>query len=279
MIIRKPTIAVLLTCHNRKDKTLKSLRNLFEQDGLEIDFKVEVFLVDDGCKDGTSDAVKEHFPLVNIIQGNGNLYWNRGMHLAWQTAVNAKDFDYYLWLNDDTFLNKTAVQTLYQKNNSQAIVCGTTQSQKHQKASYGGYSKKPRKLIIPNGKYQRIDYCNGNCVLIPRDVYQKLGLLDPVFHHALGDFDYSLRARKIGIAIYVAPEYIGSCEIHDKVPVWQCSSISWRKRLQSLYSASSGCNPAEFLVFEKRHNSLLTAYFHYFTIHLRVFFPKLWNTN
>lgn len=275
-MIAPPIIAVLMTCHNRKDKTLQCLTNLFLQQGLNEVFKLEVFLVDDGSSDGTTEALKLQFPEVNFIQGNGNLYWNRGMHLAWKTASSMKEFDYYLWLNDDTFLEKKALQILLQKKFVSAIVCGTTKSQLEQKATYGGYTNKPRKLVMPNGHYQKSDYCNGNCVLVPKEVFLRLGNLDPIFHHAVGDFDYSLRARKMGVEIFVAPDYVGTCESHDFVPKWQNNSLSWNSRLKNLYTASSGCYPPEFFVFDKRHNGLLLASFHYFTIHLRALLPSLW---
>jgi GT2 family glycosyltransferase len=277
-MIFTPSIAVLLTCHNRRDKTIQCLTALYLQARLIESYTIEVFLVDDASTDGTSESIKINFPEVNIIQGNGNLFWNRGMYLAWKTAAATKDFDYYLWLNDDTFLEKSAMRILLQEVFSDAIVCGTTRSQRDQKATYGGYTNKPRKLLIPNGNYQKSDYCNGNCVLIPKAVFNKLGNLDSIFHHALGDFDYSFRARRIGIEIFVAPYYIGTCESHDFVPKWRNTSLSWRKRVQNLYAASSGCSPAEFFIFDKRQNGILVACFHYFTIHLRALAPSLWNS-
>jgi len=275
-MIFTPSIAVLLTCHNRRDKTIQCLTALYLQARLIESYAIEVFLVDDASTDGTSESIKINFPEVNIIQGNGNLFWNRGMYLAWKTAAATKDFDYYLWLNDDTFLDKNALQILLREKFPHAIVCGTTKSQLELKATYGGYYNKPRKLLEPNGTYQKSDYCNGNCVLIPKEVFCTLGNLHPIFHHALGDFDYSLRARKMGVDIYVAPEYVGTCESHDFVPKWQNGTISCTKRLKNLYTASSGCCPSEFFVFDKRHNGLLVACFHYFTIHLRALFPALW---
>lgn len=269
-------IAVLITCHNRKEKTIQCLEALFVQNGLGDQISIEVFLVDDGCTDGTPEAIRRNFPQVNIIQGDGNLYWNRGMHLAWETASKGRDFDYYLWLNDDTFLFGYGLNTLFLDFFPKSIVCGVTQSSTNEASTYGGFKTKPRKLITPNGSYQNADYCNGNCVLIPKYVFKKLGNLDPIFQHALGDFDYSLRARKNGIDIKVAPEFVGICENHDTVPKWRDNTLNIMDRLKNLYTPLSGCYPPEFFVFDKRHHGLFKACLHYFTIHLRCIFPFIW---
>lgn len=271
-----PTIAILITCHNRKEKTMQCLKLLFNQKVLGHEYNIEVFLVDDGCTDGMAEAIREHFPQVNIIHGSGDLYWNRGMHLAWETSVKVKDFDYYLWLNDDTFLFENALQVLFKEQFENAIVCGTTKSQVDNSSTYGAYLNHDKKLLVPNGKFQMSDFCNGNCVLIPKSVFKKIGILDPVFTHALGDFDYSLRARKIGIDILVAPDYVGFCERHDSVPKWRSSSFNLINRIKQLYSPLSGCYPPEFFIFDRRHNGLFTSCFHFLTIHLRCIFPRLW---
>jgi GT2 family glycosyltransferase len=249
---------------------------LYAQKGLGKEFAFDVFLVDDGSIDGTSSAIMNQFPEVNIIQGTGNLYWNRGMHLAWDTAATNKDFDYYLWLNDDTFLFENAFEVLFKEKFLNAIVCGTTKSEINKKATYGGYNANKQVLLVPNGEFHQSDYCNGNCVLIPTSIFNKIGNLDPIFQHALGDFDYSLRARKSGIDIRVAPEYVGFCESHDSVPKWRSNSLNVLERLKNLYSPLSGCYSPEFFIFDRRHNGLFTACFHFITIHLRCIFPQLW---
>ena len=268
------SIVVLITCHNRKEKTMRCLQALFDQRCLGNEFTLEVFIVDDGCTDGTPTAIAELYPDVNIIKGSGNLYWNRGMHLAWETAASVKDFDYFMWLNDDTFLVKNAIEILLKERFPESIVCGTTKSHLNKIATYGAYVSKPPRLLIPNGKYQNADYFNGNCVLIPRYVFHKLGNLDPVFHHALGDFDYGLRARKIEIEIKVAPEFVGLCERHETLPKWQSNSFNFINRLKKLYTPLSGCSPIEFFVFEKRHNGVFKAIQHLTSVHLRCFFPE-----
>ncbi|WP_281336390.1 glycosyltransferase family 2 protein [Flavobacterium eburneipallidum] len=275
-MINFKSIAVLLTCHNRSEKTVTCLTNLYKCI-IPENYVLEIFLVDDGSTDGTAEKIKTQFPAVTIIQGDGNLFWNRGMYLAWQTAANTKDFDYYLWLNDDTFLFEKAIVSILNQNDVKAIVCGTTQSVENGKITYGGFKKNPDRLVQPNGSFQECDYCNGNFVLIPKEVFEIVGNLDPIFHHAVGDFDYSLRAKKMGVNVFVAPDYIGYCEAHSSVPKWQSTSVSVSTRLKSLYSATSGCYPPEFFVFDRRHNGFFVACFHYFTIHLRAIVPSLWN--
>ena len=271
------SIAILITCHNRKKKTIQCINALFVQKGLGERFYIEVFLVDDGCTDGTPEAIRLDFPQVTIIQGNGNLYWNRGMHLAWETAAASKDFDYYLWLNDDTFLFENGLQSLLSEVFTKSIICGVTRASINKSATYGGFETNHNKLIIPNGSYQNADYCNGNCVLIPRYVFEKLGNLDPIFQHALGDFDYSLRAQKKGFEINVAPEFVGTCESHETTPKWRSNSLNLIKRLENLYTPLSGCCPPEFFVFENRHNGIFLAIQHIISVHLRCLFPRLFN--
>ncbi len=273
-----PTIAVLLTCHNRKDKTIQCLTHLFAQQGLNQDFKIDVFLVDDASTDGTAEATRNSFQDVNIIQGNGNLYWNRGMHLAWKTAAATKDFDYYLWLNDDTFLLEEAIKKMFEGSvqaQNQAAICGSTFSIESNKISYGGNSKEGS-LLVPNGTLQETYSFNGNVVLIPKFIYIKVGILDPRFPHAIGDFEYALRIRKYGLNSFISKDFVGSCEGSEKLPSWCSPLLSLPKRIQSLYSPLGNSHPYYFFIFELKHYGLFTAIKHFFTIHIRLLFPQLW---
>lgn len=74
-------------------------------------YRVDVYLTNDGCTDGTPEAIALQYPKVYIINGDGNLFWNRGMYTAWQEAAK-KDYDFYIWLNDDTILLPNALRIL-----------------------------------------------------------------------------------------------------------------------------------------------------------------------
>ncbi len=272
-------LAVLVTFHNRKEKTLACLASLFNC-SLPTDYLFDVFLVDDGSTDGTSEAVLAKFPMVNIISGDGDLYWNRGMYLAWITAVSLKDYDYYLWLNDDAILFEYALKLMLEYSNAienKRIIVGATCSQIDGTVTYSGFNF-PNKKLNPNGSWQDCDFFNGNIVLIPAFVYRQVGLLDKRFRHALGDFDYGMRATKLGLIHALSPQFLGTCEDHTTDPPWRNNSVPIYKRLKYLYSPL-GNNPFEFFAFDKRHNGLFIASLHFLSIHFRAIFPQLWKNS
>lgn len=271
-------IAVLLTVFNRKEKTLKCLENLYSQLPIE-GYGVDVYLTNDGCTDGTPEAVAELFPQVNIIHSKGDLFWNRGMYAAWKAAAKAKDYDYYLWLNDDTNIyNGSLVKLLATAEtcDNKVIVVGTTCAVKNpDEITYGGRSVK-HGLLKPSNEIQSCDYFNGNIVLFPSYVYRKVGMNNPVFHHALGDFDYGLRAGKLGVKSVVASGILGECDEHETLATWCNPQVPFAKRWKA-FKTPLGQNPDEFFIFEKRHHGLLKACFHYVTNYMRVCFPRIWN--
>ena len=189
--------AVLITCHDRKLHTLSCLELLYAQW-----YDLDVFLVDDGCTDGTPDAVAEKYPAVNIITGSGNLFWNRWMLLAWETARERQDYDYYLWLNDDVDMYEWALDEVFACSllyHDKAVIWWLIEDHDHE-IIYGGRDKSYNR-IVPSNSCQAIHYLSGNVVLVPRDVCDTLWLLDPVLHHNFGDMDYWLRAHKAWIKV------------------------------------------------------------------------------
>lgn len=271
------SLAVLITCHNRKEKTIACLKSL-HQCLLPENYIIDVFLVDDGSTDGTAIAVKANFPETHVIQGNGNLYWNQGMYMAWNIAVKYKKYDYFLWLNDDTILFKDSLNLIlnysWQIENKKILV-GSTCSDKNGEPTYGGFVF-PDIKIFPNNTWQDCDFFNGNIVLIPFEIYQKVGVLDKRFRHSLGDIDYGMRAKKMGFTHALAPVFLGFCNDHETEPFWRNKQIPVYKRIKSLYSPL-GNNPFEAFIFENRHNGFYLAVIRFFSNHLRAIFPQLWN--
>lgn len=269
------TLAVLLTVYNRKDKTLECLKRLYAQLPIE-GYQVDIYLTNDGCTDGTPEAVASQYPEVNIINGKGELYWNRGMYTAWQEAAK-KDYDFYMWLNDDTYAYTNMLCALLNASsikNDRAIIVGATQSLNGKNITYGGRLSNGE-IPTPNGELITIQYFNGNIVLVPRYVYNKLGNLDYYFTHSKGDFDYGLRASKAGIDMYQVGECLGECDLHKSLDKWCNPDVPLIQRWKMLYRPN-GMPPKETFHLERKHNGLLIALFHYITVHIRCLLPFLW---
>ena len=269
-------IAILLTVFNRKKETLLCLKNLLKQD-LSNDTTINIYLTDDGCTDGTPEAIHKAYPKVRIIKGNGTLYWNRGMYKAWETAASEQKYDYYIWLNDDTFTYPEMIRTLLsasKEKQDKAIIVGPTTDAQHTQPTYGGRLSNG-KIPIPNGSLTAITHFNGNIVLIPQFVYQNLGNLDYYFTHSKGDFDYGLRAHQRGIGMFQTGKYLGECELHSTLDNWCNPFVPIAKRWRFMHRPN-GMPPKETFHFEHRHYGLITAIFHFISIHLRCLFPYIW---
>jgi GT2 family glycosyltransferase len=266
-------IAILLTVHNRKKYTLSCLSNIYKLK-TSTDVYLDVYLTDDGSTDGTADEIMALYPTVNILKGNGDLYWNGGMYTAWNEAVR-HNYDYYLWLNDDTVLIENAVQILLhcaQKSENKAIIVGATHDSNGD-FSYGGRLI-DGSALFPNNNLVKVDLMNGNIVLITKFIYEQVGLLDPYYRHDKGDTDYSLMATSKGLSIYQAPVFLGSCERHNQMPDWMNPEIRLYNRLKSFHSIT-GVMPHEVFYFEKKHHNLFRAVKKVLFMYLRCIWPSL----
>ena len=267
------TIAALLTVFNRREYTLKCLSRLYAQQPME-GYALDVYLTDDGCTDGTPEAVSERFPKVHIVKGDGTLFWNRGMIAAWKEAAKG-DYDFYLWLNDDTFPYSCMLPVLTKatEEHSGAILVGATESADHKQMTYGGSYKGV--AVRPAGKLVPLTCFNGNIVLVPRSVFLRLGYLDSYFRHSKGDFDYAMRAHEAGIEMYLADRFLGECDLHPRIDKWCDPEVPFCQRWRMLHRPN-GMPPKEIFHLERRHYGVCRAVFHYFTVYLRCLCPWLW---
>lgn len=261
--VTKPRLAVILTCFNRKQKTLDCLKVLATNVGLER-VQVSAVLVDDGSTDGTAEAVRASFPWVQVVASNGNLFWCRGMHKAFEVALQG-NHNYYLWLNDDTILRPDAVSRLLKcesnlrrEHGKPVIVVGSTVDPETGEITYGGelQASKLRRTrflrIVPSSVPQRCDSMTGNIVLIPREIAQVVGNVDPVFEHAMGDTDYALRARQLGFSVWVGPGVFGACSGNPNTGTYMDAGLPLTHRWKQMMSRK-GLPWRSWLVLTRRH--------------------------
>lgn len=234
----KKTVAVLLTVFNRKNVTLKGLNTLYAaMKPLEENYSFDVYMTNDGCTDGTPEAVSEQFPDIHVINGDGNLYWSGGMRKAWDVASKAYDYDYYLWFNDDAVLYENALEVMFEpivKYGDNVIVSGAF-CDNEGKVSYGGRDKK-NNYLLPNGTNKHIYLMNGNLVLISKNVFSSIGNISNCYQHSFGDWDYGVRASRHRIRVLLSASYVGITDRHDSVVPAYLKESSILVRIKKLYS-------------------------------------------
>lgn len=247
------TLAVLITCFNRAETTLRCLDRLFDQTDLS-NLALDVWLVDDASPDCTGDKVKVKYDCVNVIRSSGGLFWCRGMRLAWESAVAHKDYDYYLWLNDDVILNNNAVSSALKDSKTlkdEAIVYGrlTEDGTGSSAETYG---------------LGGICNMNGNFVLVPRNVYKKLGFICNLYHHSYGDHDYAVQAVKRGILIKSAAIIVGACKPEPR-RYTRLQGKNLLQRIKTLWDVKGYYLP-DALVYKYRKTNLFGAVVSFFHI-------------
>jgi GT2 family glycosyltransferase len=282
-------VAILLTCHNRKEKTIRCLKSLYEAiERFESEIHYDIYLVDDGCTDGTSQEVRKRFPRVNIISGAGNLYWAGGMRLAWKTALSKSlTYNYYLLLNDDVTLKADFLRTLMQThqycvrhyNRSGIYVCSTLDPIET-RMSYGGtlILKKNFRVasqkVSPGNEPILCSMANANILMISSDVVNEIGIFDERYTHLFADYDYTLSASNRQIPVLVCPGFGGYCE-NDHGNNWLSSNFPLRARIRYLYSFT-GLSYHDQLYFVRKNFKYQFPY-NFMMLWLKTFFPFLWD--
>lgn len=193
------------------------------------------------------------------------------MRLAWDKAVEAYDYDFYLWLNDDMMLNEGALKFLIddyesvatEDDQSHTIVGSFTTAPDSDFISYGTESKETGR-IVPNGMPQAATgMMVGNCVLIPRAVYRAIGPIYDGFNHGGGDYDYACTMHERKIPFYCASKVLGWCKANHGNFTFKGKNL-WQ-RLQLLWQPKGLCLH-DTLVMRMRHGGIFRALVFFFHI-------------
>lgn len=270
-----PNIAVLLTCFNRKDKTVACLKSLLltvenYNHNATDKFKLSIFLTDDACTDGTAKAAREICKEedIHIIQGNGNLYWAGGMRMAWNKAISHKHtWDFFLLLNDDTTLRPYALTELMNthrycigKYACPGIYSGITCATGHPETItysgdvFGSGAKGKWYRLGPADEPQMVDQCNANILLVPQEVVNRIGIFHQGYIHGAADLDYCMQVRKAGFPALITSQVVGECEYDHLSEKDECEKlIKMTLKERKKYVFHPTHSDKDYLLFVKRN--------------------------
>ncbi|WP_420322309.1 glycosyltransferase family 2 protein [Flagellimonas sp.] len=279
--------AVLLTCFNRKEKTIKALNALHSAyNKISREWEMSIYLTDDGSTDGTSDAVIKKFPKVNILKGSGSLYWAGGMRNSW-TEAKKGDYGAYLLLNDDTNIHPDVFNKIFETEKyclktfkEPGIYVGTTIDAESGKVSYGGsvftnrFLGKMKRVHMDNKTPMSCELGNANIMWVPKNVVEIIGILSPGYIHGMADYDYTMKAVKKKIPVLTLPGVSGEC-INDHGEIYErFEKLSFKERVRFLYNPV-GLDFSSQLYHMRRHFPIRLPLF-YLMGWFKVIFPNIY---
>jgi len=268
-------IAVVFPVFNRLDYTKKTLAWLSQsiEQSAEPRGAIDIIITDDGSSDGSSDWIREHYPRIHLLHGDGNLWWSGGINMAARHAFEALKCQYVvLWNNDircDVEYFKTLFRILRESEHHRLLGSKLYRMDLPNVVLAVGCSFNPKTgkiVIIGNGekdspKYEnviQVDWTGGMGTVVHRSVIEKIGYWDakafPQYH---GDSDFCLRAKKAGFKLLIRPE----------LRIWNDMSSSgmrhdgqWGRFLRSFFDRRSNYNLRTQFLLCRRHSESVLAY-------------------
>ena len=195
-------LAVVIPSHNRKDVTLSCIRNLNAGQ-----LSLNIFISDSGSTDGTPEAVVLE-PNVRMLKAGESAWWSEAINLGIRTALDEK-FSSILLLNDDIEFEQDLVLQLLNKHrqhpNSIISPLQQNSSGTFLGIRYTGPFNKMERLSSAESD-SIVDTTNGCCLLVPRTVFESVGLMDErKCPHLAGDTEFQIRAKRAGFLTLACP--------------------------------------------------------------------------
>jgi len=216
-------LSVIIINYNTPRMTIKAIETF--KKNVE-DFNFEIILIDNNSQEKISTEDVDRLQ-VKLIQNSKNLGFAKAVNQGMEVSAG----DFVLLLNSDVLVKNNSVKQMmdYLENNSMAGIVGPLfyyPNGQHQ-PSAGKFPSLSREVIrfsmigkiffggtvIYNNFFaikffkqpSEVDWLSGGCMLVRRQVIKQIGLLDENYFFGIEDFDYCLRAKKVGWKIMFLP--------------------------------------------------------------------------
>lgn len=244
-------IYIVIPVHDRRQVTRECLLALRAQ--TEKDFRVVV--VDDGSTDGTWEMLREEFPEVVALHGDGDLWWtgatNRGC--AW-ALTRADAGDAVVTLNDDTLPAPQWLARLREAaeaaphalmgsllvDSGSGLVTGAVTRIDWWTARYSHpwAGRPPGAVRAEGGATLPSDVLCGCGTYLPARALRELGPFCPALPQYAADYEYSIRAARAGWGVLVSTtaDLVSYAELTG---IHRSTRENWRRLIGSFWSVRS----------------------------------------
>ncbi len=248
IIVNWNTRGILINCLNSIYKTVK-----------DVDYKICV--VDNNSTDGSQEAIKKHFPEVNLIENKTNT----GFAHANNQALKIMQGRFAVLLNSDTILQEEAIKNLltFMNGSPEAGIAGVQLlnddgSKQNSIDNFPSleteiFNKSILRLLFPN-KYPskgrnytspiEVDSVIGACMMVRKEAMDEVGVLDEDYFIFLEETDWCFRMHEKGWKVYHVPDarVIHSSGYSKKKKPWE-SQIEYYKSLYMFFRKNRGGVP------------------------------------
>lgn len=249
-------ISVVILNWNNKDVIINCLEAV-QSELAAIDSETTV--VDNGSIDGSLELIKQKFSNVNLIENKENLGFAKGVNQGVQKSRGK----YVLLLGSDTEVQKGSVQALLNRLESlgdeyAAVAPQLLNSDGSIQPSCRNFPTPlnlfadmtflwklfPKSKIFGNYRLTYWDHHNERdvvqpqmtCMLVRREVFEKIGLLDEDFSIYFNDVDWCYRVNKADFKIRFVPDAKVKHIYGHSTKKWRGKRVKlWREGLLKFY--------------------------------------------
>ncbi|MBW4472827.1 MAG: glycosyltransferase family 2 protein [Stenomitos rutilans HA7619-LM2] len=237
----KEPIYILIPVHNRRRITLKCLTTLSQNGDVE---RYHVVVIDDGSTDGTGQAICEQYPEVEVLTGDGKLWWTGAIATGMKYALS-QGAHYIIWLNDDCLPQPGAITKLLKicQTTPRTVVGGQAFDPETHQPSYGGLvNHRFNSTPIHATSLQLIecDGLNGNLVCLPCSLVKAIGYPNHQrFPHYHGDTAYTHLAKRNGYTLLLDGGAVSFCKNTNTPISWLVTDRSIDQLWQDRFTIKS----------------------------------------
>lgn len=234
-------VSIVILNYNGLKDTIECLKSLFKVNLEKI--KLRILVIDNASYDYSAETIRKfsktgkhsNMLTLEVIENENNLGFAGGNNVGIKEALSG-GADYIMLLNNDTVVDKDFLVRLveiFSKDKKIGIVVPKIyfypgfefykdrykDKEKGKVIWYAGAKMDWKNLIgshlgvdeVDNGQYDKIyetEFATGCCMLIKKEVFEKVGFLDEKYFLYYEDSDFAMRAKRKGFKIIFAPSAI-----------------------------------------------------------------------